>query len=152
MIQVWTETTLALGLWPPTPVMKDSYWLGKLTEVVLIFPVVTPQSSMELHQLVNVSVSAVVYLLFDINLTHNVAIECLEPTSPENGHVEYDPESQKPPYVAYYRCNEGFQLKGDENRTCSGVSADNSGEFTGEDPTCEGIISTSYPTVPRLGN
>ena len=55
--------------------------------------------------------------------------------------IVYAPDSTGPEYdqgtVATYICDEGFELVGDETRTCEDVGAGVIGEFSGAAPTCE---------------
>ena len=71
----------------------------------------------------------------------NTAIVCAELQEIENGAISYAPDSEGPVYdlgtVATYTCDEGFELIGEDSRTCEDVSNGPSGEFTGTAPTCE---------------
>ena len=70
-----------------------------------------------------------------------IAIVCDELEALENGVIEYAPDSSGPEYdlntVATYICDEGFELVGDETRTCEDVGAGVTGEFSGTSATCE---------------
>lgn len=59
-----------------------------------------------------------------------VSTECPPLTAPENGNVEQSRPITAPD-PAFYSCNEGYTLIGDDRRFC--VSA---GFWTGEEPTC----------------
>ena len=78
--------------------------------------------------------------MFSCNLVHT-AIVCDELETLENGMIVYAPDSTGPQYdlntVATYICDEGFELVGDENRTCEDVGAGVVGEFSGTAATCE---------------
>ena len=52
---------------------------------------------------------------------------------PENGGV--DVSNTIFDSTATYSCNDGYNLVGDTTRTCLA-----SGSWSGDDPTCEGII------------
>ena len=109
------------------------------------------QSSVTLHLPVNVShtiqhlkcvtmvFEAITHVCF--NSTSNTAIVCDELETLENGVIEYAPDSTGPEYdlntLATYICDEGFELVGDETRTCEDVRAGVSGEFSGTAATCE---------------
>ena len=109
------------------------------------------QSSVTLHLPVNVSHTFQhlkrVTMVFEanshvcFNSTSNTAIVCDELETLENGMIVYAPDSTGPEYdlntVATYICDEGFELVGDETRTCEDVGAGVSGEFSGTSATCE---------------
>ena len=78
-------------------------------------------------------------------MTNNIlylltAIVCDELEALENGMIVYAPDSTGPEYdlntVATYLCDEGFELVGDETRTCEDAGAGVSGEFSGTAATC----------------
>ena len=67
-----------------------------------------------------------------ILFTHNAAVrDCAALADPANGQVTVNPDTLEDS-IATYSCNVGFDLNGDETRTCF-----NSG-WGGEAPTCQG--------------
>ena len=60
-----------------------------------------------------------------------IAVDCGPLSDPDNGAVTTDPDTTLNS-VATYRCRRGFKLIGGKKRTC-----ETSGEWSGEEPTCE---------------
>ena len=92
------------------------------------------------------------------------AVTCSSLSSISSGVIAYIPDTT-PPFdlgtVAVYLCNEGFNLTGNNLRTCSGDGSSVSGVWGGSAPVCAGrytqVIVTSFHylemnTFKRLWN
>ena len=74
---------------------------------------------------------------------YDLAIQCFELDSPENGSVEYSGSlGQGINFgdTATYSCETGFGLSGNAKRTCIGNGTSSLGQWNGIEPTCEGTI------------
>ena len=70
-------------------------------------------------------------LLMSSFLFFYLAVKCSELEHPLNGKVVYELQERTFRSKAYYVCNDGFDLLGDEYRTCEA-----SGSWSGEEPFC----------------
>ena len=61
------------------------------------------------------------------------AVDCGSLTDPANGGVNHTAGTSLG-QTATYSCNTGYNLVGDSTRTCQAT-----GEWSGSEPTCEGI-------------
>ena len=96
-------------------------------------------------------------MIFDIIYIHT-ALSCGRLDAPENGKVVIS--GTTPGSITTYSCNPGFDLVGVSKRTCQ-----NNGEWSDDEPFCEGIIInleihfiiirtdiyTTQCTVPLIG-
>ena len=91
-----------------------------------------------MHWYVNTFCSSCVedVLLYLLNSTE---ILCEELQNPTNGQVFMTGQSIGS--TATYTCDSGYELIGDDRRTCE------DGEWTGQEPTCVGIIHIHIDTV-----
>ena len=62
-------------------------------------------------------------------------MDCPALANPTNGLVSVDDETNIEGTTATYSCNNGFDLMGNEMRTCQNVGG--SGAWSGSDPTCQ---------------
>ena len=97
---------------------------------------VRTESGVDWNQLAYVRV--VLWLLhMSIHFSHTLVIEreCEVLSNPANGQVNIIDST------ATYTCDSGYELIGDDTRTCE------DGVWTGEEPTCIGIIHIHIDTV-----
>ena len=74
---------------------------------------------------------------FDYVFLLSTAVDCGNLTDPANGQVSH-PAGTTFGQTATYSCNTGYNLVGDSTRTCQAT-----GEWSGSEPTCQGMLSTS---------
>ncbi len=79
-----------------------------------------------------------------MSLILHAAITCETLSAPENGTVSYSTDNNNIGAFsfgteAYFSCDVGFSLVGNETRTC-GDGNMTVGEFNGTTPACEGIL------------
>ena len=74
---------------------------------------------------------------FDYVFLFSTAVDCGSLPDPENGQVDHTAGTSLG-QTANYRCNTGYNLVGDSTRTCQAT-----GEWSGSEPTCQGMLSTS---------
>ena len=72
-------------------------------------------------------------MIFDIIYIHT-ALSCGRLDAPDNGKVVIS--GTTPGSITTYSCNPGFELVGVSKRTCQ-----NNGEWSADEPFCEGIIN-----------
>ena len=67
-----------------------------------------------------------------------LAVNCSELEHPRNGKVVYELQERTFRSKAHYTCNDGFDLLGDEYRTCQA-----SRSWSGNAPLCECEVFTA---------
>ena len=70
-----------------------------------------------------------------VYLSHTVSVDCPALANPANGLVTVSDETNIEGTTATYSCFNGFDLTGNEMRTCQNVGG--VGVWSGSDPTCE---------------
>ena len=68
------------------------------------------------------------------------AVDCGDLTDPANGRVDHTAGTSLG-QTGIYSCNTGYNLVGDDTRTCQAT-----GNWSGSAPTCEGVLLLSYIT------
>ena len=68
-------------------------------------------------------------------------INCGQPSSPVNGMVNVTTTTITS--LAFYYCDEGFRLSGEDTRVCQA-----SGFWRERDPTCEGVMNINFKIRP----
>ena len=68
-------------------------------------------------------------------------INCGQPSSPINGMVNVTTTTITS--LAFYYCDEGFRLSGEDTRVCQA-----SGFWRERDPTCEGVMNINFKIRP----
>ena len=72
-----------------------------------------------------------VFITCTLSLSFCTGVDCSTPTQPNHGFVSYDGTGYN--MVVVYKCDEGYSLIGSSTRICQ-----SSGEWSGEEPFCEG--------------
>ena len=89
----------------------------------------------------------------------HTAIQCYQLDPLKNGTVVYSGSNYSFGDTATYSCDIGFGLSGNTERICGGNGSSPKGEWSGTDPSCEGmdlnlvtILSVTYqPMFSLLG-
>ena len=76
--------------------------------------------------------------LHDVVLLILTVVDCGVLTNPANGQVSH-PTGTTFGKTAMYSCNTGYNLMGDNTRTCQAT-----GKWSGSEPTCQSMLQTGY--------
>ena len=83
------------------------------------------------------------FAAFVVTLFHSVEIFCSSLLGLENGAIRYGTDTVEPFHfktVAFHSCDEGYYLKGNEQRTCTGDGLSVVGSWSGFAPNCTGTV------------
>ena len=90
-----------------------------------------------MHQGIS-SFAAFIAILF-----YSVEIFCSSLLALQNGAIRYRTDKMEPFHirtVAFHSCDEGYYLKGNEQRTCTGDGLSVVGSWSGFAPNCTGTV------------